>query len=292
MKNKLEINIGDTFGNKWEILEEYTCAEYAAIAGHSVKNHHFKCVNHMCGIETYLERTTVRKAIEREQNKQDCTFGKCKGCIDGNRAKDNTCHYANIIRDHHINKIPDRAPTVNVGDVFGIFEVLEIEGSGSYVDSSCRAKVRCNRCGRITTYRFDPLRKLQAVCECNKSHSSGEMLIVDYCERKGLLFSTEVVFDNLTGMNGGALRYDIALLNPTGKVIGLIEFDGDQHYEPYSFFGGEEGLNKLRTHDEIKNMFAASCGIPLCRLTEKDRSNIDVLLDNFIKKEVEKEYVY
>ena len=46
----------------------------------------------------------------------------------------------------------------------------------------------------------------------------------------------------------------------------LIEYDGEQHFRPVSRFGGEEGFEKLRQRDELKNQYSKKNGIKLIRI--------------------------
>ena len=62
--------VGKTFGNDWEILEKYNCAEYRAIyikatgdETKKIKNALYLVRNNICGIETYMERTVIDRAL-------------------------------------------------------------------------------------------------------------------------------------------------------------------------------------------------------------------------------------
>jgi len=59
----------------------------------------------------------------------------------------------------------------------------------------------------------------------------------------------------------------------------IIEFDGKQHFEPISRFGGEEGFNKIKINDAIKNNYCKLHKINLIRINY--RQNISNILDNF-----------
>ena len=69
------------FANNWEILEVLTCAEYRAIyqemtgdTTKKIKNTHYLVRNNNCGVETYMERSTVQRNLEKE------CLSKCRGC--------------------------------------------------------------------------------------------------------------------------------------------------------------------------------------------------------------------
>lgn len=61
------------------------------------------------------------------------------------------------------------------------------------------------------------------------------------------------------------LRFDFAIMQ-NDKLLGLIEYDGKQHFEPIEFFGGEDGFRQTKERDEIKNTYCKDHDIPLIRL--------------------------
>ena len=61
------------------------------------------------------------------------------------------------------------------------------------------------------------------------------------------------------------LHFDFAIFKDD-KIIGLIEYDGRQHFEPIEFFGGEKGFEQTKKRDEIKNAYCKINNIPLLRL--------------------------
>jgi very-short-patch-repair endonuclease len=57
-----------------------------------------------------------------------------------------------------------------------------------------------------------------------------------------------------------------------------IEYDGEQHFRPVDFFGGEEGFRKRKINDAIKTQYCVDHGIQLIRIpyttTENDIKKI------------------
>ena len=61
----------------------------------------------------------------------------------------------------------------------------------------------------------------------------------------------------------------------------MIEYDGRQHFEPISKFGGEEGFNKLRRNDEIKNEYCRNRNITMIRIPyTMPKDNISQYIQN------------
>ena len=57
-----------------------------------------------------------------------------------------------------------------------------------------------------------------------------------------------------------------------------IEYDGKQHFSQYDFFGGEEGFETIKKHDNIKNEFCKNNNIKLLRIPYN--SNVSMKLES------------
>lgn len=128
---------------------------------------------------------------------------------------------------------------------------------------------------------------------CGCTRSFGESYIKTILQSKSIKYKSEVSFDGLVGLKGGKLRYDIGLLDSYNNVIGLIEFDGSQHYFDNGSFGNKVDKKLKMTqfeitkeHDKLKNKFAYDFGIPLFRFTRiiDDGGQTELVLDLFIEQ--------
>jgi len=72
--------------------------------------------------------------------------------------------------------------------------------------------------------------------------SRGEIKIEEILEESGLIYKEEFSFPGLNSSNGRPLRFDFAIFDDDGNIDFLIEFQGRQHYEASSKFGGKKGL--------------------------------------------------
>lgn len=276
---------GIKFANGWVIDKKLNCAEYrkvyAELTGQTTinKNAHYLCHNENCGIETYIERTVIKRALE---NETPC-MSKCKGCVNGSKAAD--CHYSTMARVKPLTKTPDRSAKVEVGKTYGNFKVKSISPSSNYSDHQCRAVVECIHCGGVQERRFDTLLNCEISCECFRNRSSGEALIKAYLLDYKMNFISEYKFPDLYSPEGGQMRYDFAVMPDGGDVpIALIEFDGEQHFIPVDLWGGIEALEKTQNHDRIKNEYAEMHNIPLLRIKYTDVLKTYKILDDFFKK--------
>lgn len=267
------------FANNWEILKVLTCAEYRAIyqemtgdTTKKIKNTHYLVRNNNCGIETYMERSTVQRNLEKE------CLSKCKGC---NGTFSEKCYYGDKCRIKPLYKIPDREQKVKVGNDYGLFTVLSISPSSDHEDHQCRAEVKCKICGRILETRFDKLIEEELACECFMKRSGGEMKIKYYLDTHHYNYKSEYAFDDLRDVN--PLRYDFAILDDNNSLLALVEFDGGQHFKfTPKFHKTIEDFEKDKLHDEMKNNYAKNHNIPLLRISHKEKQKIDEKLTEFM----------
>lgn len=99
-------------------------------------------------------------------------------------------------------------------------------------------------------------------CGC-RIQSFGESYVQSILQSMNIQFILQYTFDNCKYVY--VLHFDFAIIDDKG-VIGLIEYDGKQHFEPIEFFGGEDGFNKTKRRDEIKNTYCKTNNIPLLRI--------------------------
>lgn len=99
------------------------------------------------------------------------------------------------------------------------------------------------------------------------SPSMGEEKISNLLNNNNLKFIKEKIFPNL-----GKFKFDFWVEN---KYI--IEFDGMQHYQPVSIFGGEKTFKETQEHDKIKNQYCKDNNIPLIRIPYTQLSDMTII---------------
>lgn len=119
-------------------------------------------------------------------------------------------------------------------------------------------------------------------CGCLSDKSYGEQKIKKILDESNILYKQQKTFDGLVSDKGVPLRYDFAVINENNEIIRLIEFDGEQHFHVNEHFGGEEGFERRKYLDNLKNQYAISHNIPLTRIpyTEQDNLTLDLLFDD------------
>jgi hypothetical protein len=90
--------------------------------------------------------------------------------------------------------------------------------------------------------------------------SSGERKVSRALESLKVRFIRQKKFPDL--LHKKQLRFDFWL--PSFKT--LIEFDGVQHFQASSFFGGRKAFEQTRLRDRIKNTWAKKMRLPLIRI--------------------------
>lgn len=104
--------------------------------------------------------------------------------------------------------------------------------------------------------------------------SRGEIKIEEILTAAELPFKMEYSFPNLTSSNGRPLRFDFAVFDDDGRIDFLIEYQGKQHYEASSKFGGKRGLYQQQYNDNKKRRFCALQGFTLIEIPYTDENLI------------------
>lgn len=105
--------------------------------------------------------------------------------------------------------------------------------------------------------------------------SRGEIKIEEILQNANLFFKEEYTFPDLVSSSGRPLRFDFAVFDDDGDLDFLIEYQGIQHYEPKSKFGGYTGLRKQQYNDMKKREYCAKRGITLIAIPYWDEGRIN-----------------
>jgi hypothetical protein len=105
--------------------------------------------------------------------------------------------------------------------------------------------------------------------------SRGEIKIEEILTDAGLPFQMEYSFPDLVSSSGRPLRFDFCVFDDEENIDFLIEFQGEQHYEPKSKFGGKKGLYKQRYNDNKKRSYCAAHGYRLIEIPYWDESQVN-----------------
>ena len=150
------------------------------------------------------------------------------------------------------------------------------------LDHTTKVKWHCKcECGNECDVSGSDLRNgKQQSCGCMRS--KGENLINEFLISNQINFKREYSFENLLGYNNGKLRFDFALFNSLNKIVGLIEFQGEQHFYPVNTFGGIDSFIERKFNDNKKIEYCNNNNIPLLLLRKND--NMELKLNKYITK--------
>lgn len=168
------------------------------------------------------------------------------------------CYQDDIASSTHLINLTGRR--------FGKLTVLERTDNSR--TGMVRYKCRCD-CGNVTDVVGSHLSsgRIQS-CGC-WSYSRLEEYVVEYFKEQGYLASIDYecqkTFQGLTGIGGKPLSFDFVFYMDNSPAF-LIECQGQQHYYPIEFFGGEEQFERQQIHDKLKKEYAESLGIPLVEI--------------------------
>ena len=163
------------------------------------------------------------------------------------------------------------------GQTFGYLTVLNW-----IYDENKKIKWRCKcKCGNIVDYPAKVLTAYNGAKSCGCIKSSYEIDIQNYLKKQNIEFKKEQSFEDLVSQKNRRLRYDFGIYK-NNQIIGLIEFQGDQHFQNVDYFGGEKEFEKRQLHDILKLLYAKDHNIPLLYLVKED--NLKEKINHFLKE--------
>ena len=110
--------------------------------------------------------------------------------------------------------------------------------------------------------------------------SRGEIKISEILDMNDMVYQEEYSFNGLNSQNGRALRFDFCVFDDDGKIDFLIEYQGKQHYQPVSKYGGKRGYYQQQYNDNQKRRFCALHNIKLIEIpyTEEHLISFDYIM--------------
>ena len=96
-------------------------------------------------------------------------------------------------------------------------------------------------------------------------------------------FKEEYSFRDLISSSGRPLRFDFAVFDDNNELQFLIEYQGVQHYQAKSIFGGVEGLRNQQFNDMKKREYCRQHNIILIAIPYVDEMRItyDYIMERY-----------
>lgn len=167
-----------------------------------------------------------------------------------------------------------------VGNEFTV--ISEYESSNKNI----MMRHNCDKCGNFE-YPVRPQNFIRGdrCPKCKESH--GEKSIANYLNLKNINYKIEYRINDCKDKI--PLPFDFAVFDLNNSLLGLIEYDGIQHFEPISF--GCKDTKKIKNtfeiikhHDQIKTTYCLNNNIPLLRIKYTDFDKIEKIIDEFLKE--------
>ena len=149
---------------------------------------------------------------------------------------------------------------------------------GKYAGNKIKIKIKHNKCGFEYNVKPNVFLTGSRCPKCNQA--KGEEMIHRFLNKMG--FKIKMQFKLEDCKNIQPLPFNFAIFNGD-KLKTLIEYDGQQHFQPIKHFGGLETLKERKKNDEIKNKYCEENQIPLIRISYKDFDNIESILEKKLK---------
>lgn len=198
------------------------------------------------------------------------TYVKCK-CDCGN---EKILQMNNVINSHttscgcrEIQSRFERSHCIDIkGKKFNKLTVLE-KTDKKKINGSIIWKCKCD-CGNITFVSYSDLTRNQ-VMSCGCIHGSQwEALINNLLKEHNTNYTFQMKFDDCKNKEGNSvLPFDFYLHD----LNTVIEYDGEHHFKPISYWGGEEKFKATQQNDKIKNEYCKQHGIRIIRLNYKQK---------------------
>lgn len=183
------------------------------------------------------------------------------------------CQKCSAIKHGLNNRLSDEEISQRV---FKINKYIEFNGRSE--SNPNKGVFECLLCGNIWEAKIHHIVRGDSGCpKC--SMSLGEIAVATWLDNHNIEHTPQKKYDDLVGLNHRRLPYDFYL----HKYNLLIEYDGEQHFKPMGFWGGDEKLHYTEEHDKIKTDYAKKNNIPLLRI--KYTEDINEVLTKYLKLE-------
>lgn len=291
----------DMVGEEYDVLTDYVDCHTKIIYKHNIcgtkfemkptsfKISHSKCSNPNCKNKIHIQKNReifIDRANLLGYNVKSEYLGidapmkfecqKCNTIFDLNKASKiyeevDTSHCPTCARRHLISTSAQKF----YDEFHNIFND-EFIIVGEYLGFDKPIKILHKKCGKISEYYRTSKILTEYLCPCKHCNiTNGEKSIMNYIERKSIMYEYQKKYEDLLGINGGLLSYDFYL--PNNNLF--IEFQGKQHCEPIDFFGGQEYFKTQQKHDKRKRKYAKDHNIKLLEIWYWDLDNIENILE-------------
>lgn len=230
--------------------------------------------------------------IDRAPSKDKHVFWNCvcecgtKLTIRGDQlkrgvAKSCGCLQKEIAAQHMVqvgklNKAKGIPITNYVGQKINMLTLIEPINDGERLKWKCQCE-----CGNYTFVSTSHLNDGHTK-SCGCIHSYTEKQLSQFFDKQHLNYSREYTFNDLLSDKYHNLRFDFAIFDESNHLKGLIECQGEQHYVPVDYFGGQAYFDQLTRNDNKKKDYCKAHNIPLLCIRNKNLNLNEI--QNYVKE--------
>lgn len=142
--------------------------------------------------------------------------------------------------------------------------------STEYINSHSLLEIKCKN-NHIYTINYNNFYNGYRCPICN-NNCIGENKIINFLNKLNISYEKQYTFDNCQHVN--VLKFDFYIKN----LNLVIEFDGEQHFRPIEFFGGNEKFYNTIIRDAIKNQYCEDNNINILRIPYWESKNIEKII--------------
>lgn len=154
-----------------------------------------------------------------------------------------------------------------------------------YTKASDEIGFKCKTCSHEwSTLGTLLIQKRATGCpRCRQSKGEREISIV--LDKLNVKYEIQYIFNDCKNIR--PLPFDFSVLDKFGNIELLIEYQGEQHYNPYiEHFGHVKNYKKIRRNDNIKKIYCEENNIKLLEIPYWDFNEIEnILIENIQKRD-------
>lgn len=277
--NVFEERLNELVGNEYTIKSNVNSSSDKVLLKHNDCSHEYKvnvnsflngrrCPN--CSPSKPLTQRTFAERVKNLTSDEYTVLGKYKN----NRTKIEMIHEKcgrkvwispdNFLTGHrcgHCSGKYNLTTEEYVGRVKGLVG-KEYKVIGEYVNTYTKIAIKHVVCGYV--WKVLPNNFVRVGTRCPKcNESKGEKRIANYFDYSFYNYKTQYRIDECRYKL--PLPFDFAIFHKD-ELLCLIEYEGEQHFEPVDVWGGESNLKVIQKRDEIKRDYCKSNNIPLIEI--------------------------
>lgn len=296
--NKFMNKLFKKFGNEYKILTEYSGMDSKIKVKHTICDNEYETTPtnvlygkscHFCNPTNVIKNQMQWEKDVRNLVGNDYTFmEEYKGQSIAIKVKHNICGNVYKVKPKNFIKgsrcLKCRLLNVTKTNDEWLKEVYDMVGDEytfleSYMTAKDKIKACHNKCGYvwyITPHDFLKGVRCPICMSITKSH--GEAETMKWLDSNGYEYMYQKTFADCRKEK--PLPFDFYI--PSAKMA--IEYDGEQHFKPIDYFGGDKEFTKRINYDKIKNQYCDDNDIFLVRIPYTiTGERLTKMLDSVIK---------